>query len=114
MCIRDSIDSMHAIYVYIGVVWAVNVGIYGIHEVYALYYALHPYLHPTPSPQLRTALQTALRLDAFALSAAMNACDRGGPWRWGLELQRALEERHLEVQGCRKGVQNRVRLRGDE
>ncbi|CAK9117387.1 unnamed protein product [Durusdinium trenchii] len=46
---------------------------------------------------LETALQTALRLDAFALSAAMNACDRGGPWRWGLELQRALEERHLEV-----------------
>eukprot|EP00913_Durusdinium_trenchii_P010502 g9847.t1 len=41
--------------------------------------------------------RTALRLDAFALSAAMNACDRGGPWRWGLELQRALEERHLEV-----------------
>ena len=28
------IHSMYAIYAYIGVVWGVNVGIYGIHGVY--------------------------------------------------------------------------------
>ena len=32
---------MYAIYAYIGVVWGVNVGIYGIHGVYGLYQRLH-------------------------------------------------------------------------